>query len=113
MSFSGQTSQPTLDDVGEGMLRNGIARVPLASDIANAIDARKPYLVLLTPEGDAPLYVASRTATGFEVRQMGGGRTSIPFAYRIVAKPYGAGPERLAFKIVGGVSTIDPTHGRR
>ena len=67
----------------------------------------------LDSRGRCPLYVASRTATGFEVRQMGGGRTSIPFAYRIVAKPYGAGPERLAFKIVGGVSTIDPTHGRR
>jgi hypothetical protein len=113
MSFSGRTSQPTLDDVGEGMLRNGIARVRLAPDFANAIDARKPYLVLLTPEGDAPLYVANRTATGFEVRQIGGGRTSIPFAYRIVAKPYGTGAERLPFKTVGGVSTIDPTHARR
>jgi hypothetical protein len=112
-TFSGQTSQPTLDDVGEGTLRNGIARVPLAPDFANAIDATKPYLVLLTPEGDASLYVAGRTAGGFEVRQIGGGHTSIPFAYRIVAKPYGAAPERLPFKTVQAPSTIVPPHAVR
>jgi hypothetical protein len=42
MSFGARTSQPTLDDVGEGTLRNGIARVPLAPDFANAIDAASP-----------------------------------------------------------------------
>lgn len=105
MSFNGRTSQPTLDDVGEGTLRNGVVRVPLAPDFANAIDARKPYLVLLTAEGDASLYVAGRTAEGFEVRQIGGGHTSIPFAYRIVAKPYGSGAERLPFKTVQDAST--------
>ena len=113
LSFSGRTSQPTLDDVGEGTLRNGIAHVPLASDFANAIDTHKAYLVLLTPEGDASLYVAGRTAGGFDVRQTGGGHTSIPFAYRIVAKPFGSGAERLPFKTVPNVSTIDPTHAAR
>jgi hypothetical protein len=113
LSFSGRTSQPTLDDVGEGTLRNGVAHVPLASDFANAIDARKPYLVLLTPEGDGSLYVADRTAVGFEVRQTGGGHTSIPFAYRIVAKPYGAVAERLPFKTVPIVSPIAPKRTAR
>jgi hypothetical protein len=113
MSFSGRTSQPTLDDVGEGTLRNGIARVPLAHDFANAIDPHKPYVVLLTPEGDGSLYVTSRTEIGFEVRQTGGGHASIPFAYRIVAKPYGSGAERLPFKTVESVSTIAPTHPTR
>jgi hypothetical protein len=112
LSFNGRTSQPTLDDVGEGTLRNGIAHVSLAPDFANAIDPHKPYLVLLTPEGDASLYVASRTPGSFEVRQMGGGHTSIPFAYRIAAKPYGTGSERLPFKTVPQVSPIDPTHAR-
>jgi hypothetical protein len=99
-AFASRTSQPTIDDVGETSLRDGVARVALAADFANTIDLSKPYVVMLTPEGDAALYVASRTASGFEVRQIGGGRSSIAFAYRIVAKPYGLKDERLPFKIV-------------
>jgi len=99
-SFASRTSQPTIDDVGETVLRDGAARVALAADFANTIDLSKPYVVMLTPEGDAALYVASRTASGFEVRQVGGGRSSIAFAYRIVAKPYGFRDERLPFKTV-------------
>jgi hypothetical protein len=112
-TFSGQTSQPTLDDVGEGALRNGIARIPLSPDFANAIDPSKPYLVLLTPEGDASLYVADRTPSGFDVRQIGGGHTSIAFAYRIVAKPYGAKAERLPFKTVQADSNSAAPHAAR
>jgi hypothetical protein len=109
-TFSGQTSQPTLDDVGEGTLRNGAARIPLSPDFANAIDPSKPYVVLLTPEGDASLYVADRTAGGFDVRQIGGGHNSVPFAYRIVAKPFGAKAERLPFKTVQPAAVLAPTH---
>ena len=100
VSFASRSSRPTIDDVGEATLRNGTAYVALAADFANAIDTRKPYLVLLTPEGDASIYVANRTASGFEVRQIGGGHSSIPFAYRIVAKPYAVKDERLPFKTV-------------
>jgi len=100
VSFAARTSQPTIDDVGESALRNGVARVALAADFANAIDARKPYVVLLTPEGDGSLYVTNRTASGFEVRQVGGGHSSIPFAYRIVAKPYAVSDERLPIRTV-------------
>ena len=99
-AFASRTTQPTIDDVGETVLRDGAARVALAADFANTIDLSKPYVVMLTPEGDAALYVASRTPRGFEVRQVGGGRSSIAFAYRIVAKPYGFRDERLPFKTV-------------
>ena len=99
-AFASRTSQPTIDDVGETILRDGAAHVALAADFANTIDLSKPYVVMLTPEGDAALYVASRTASGFDVREIGGGHSSIPFAYRIVAKPYGVKDERLPFKIV-------------
>ena len=100
LSFVSRVSQPTIDDVGESALRAGAARVALAPDFANAIDAHKPYVVLLTPEGDASLYVTNRTATGFEVRQIGGGHSSVPFAYRIVAKPFAVADERLPLKNV-------------
>jgi len=44
----------------------------------------------LTPLGDCNgLYVADKTATGFEVRESGGGASSVGFDYRIVAKRTG------------------------
>jgi len=102
-SFAGRTSQPTLDDVGEATLHGGEAYVPLDGSFANAIDLKKPYVVLLTPEGDAGLYVAGRTRAGFDVREIGGGHANLSFAYRIVAKPYGVRDERLPFR-----TTISP-----
>jgi hypothetical protein len=109
-AFSATTSQPTIDDMGEATLRGGVAHVTLSGDFANAIDATKPYLVLLTPEGDAGLYVVNRTANGFDVRQIGGGRSSVGFAYRIVAKPFGVRDERLPFKTVAAPMTLSPGH---
>src|SRR5580704_11180634 len=73
-SFAAHTSQPTIDDMGEATLRYGVAHVAIAADFANKIDATRPYMVLLTPEGDASLFVTNRTAIGFDVRQVGGGR---------------------------------------
>jgi hypothetical protein len=107
VSFSARTSQPTTDDVGEGALRAGSAHVVLAPDFVNTIDSTKPYVVLLTPEGDAALYVANRTASGFDVRQIGGGRSSVAFAYRIVAKPYGVRDERLPFKTMAAPTAFN------
>ena len=94
-SFGARTSEPTLDDVGESTLHDGVAHVALEPDFANAIDGQKRYVVLLTPEGDASLYVSNRSSRGFDVREVGGGHAGIAFAYRIVAKPYGVKDERL------------------
>ncbi len=106
-AFVARSSQPTIDDVGEGTLRNGFARIVLASDFANVIDTRKSYVVFVTPEGDASMYVAHRTAVGFDVHQVGGGHGNDAFAYRIVAKPYAARDERLPFKAVTDYSATD------
>ncbi len=98
-SFGARTSEPTIDDVGEAALRSGAAHVALDPAFANAIDGSKPYVVLVTPEGEANnIYVANRTSRGFDVREAHGGRTSIGFAYRIVAKPYGVRDQRLPFR---------------
>jgi hypothetical protein len=52
--------------------------------------------VFLTPNGDSEgLYVAGKTATGFEVREQGGGTSNISFDYRIVAKRRGYESVRL------------------
>jgi hypothetical protein len=72
--------------------------VRLDPAFANVIDPGRPYLVLNTPEGDTRgLYVAQRTATGFTVRETMGGHSTLAFAYRIVAHPFGAREPRLPF----------------
>jgi hypothetical protein len=98
-SFGARTSEPTIDDVGEAALRSGAAHVVLDPAFANAIDGSKPYVVLVTPEGEANnIYVTNRTSRGFDVREARGGHASIGFAYRIVAKPYGVKDQRLPFR---------------
>ena len=43
--------------------------------------------MFLTAYGDSHgLYVANRTAQGFEVREQGGGTSGVRFSYRVVAK---------------------------
>jgi hypothetical protein len=89
---------PTSEDVGEAQLVDGRASVTLEPAFANVIDRTAGYVVLITPEGNnRGLYVANRGATTFEVREAEGGRSTIAFAYRIVAHPYGTQASRLPF----------------
>ena len=90
-------AQPTIADTGEAQLRNGEAWIALDPRFAASIDASAGYLVFLTPEGATRgLYTAQKTSHGFGVRECRGGTSSLPFAYRIVAKPLGSPSERLA-----------------
>jgi hypothetical protein len=95
-TYSAQSSQPAVEDYGEAQLVLGHAYVQLDKAFANVIDQRATYLVTITPEGDSNgLYVTDKTAMGFMVRENRGGRSSLQFSYRIVAKPYGANQPRL------------------
>jgi len=48
---------------------------------------RGDYHVFLTPKGDCGgLYVRQQTGTAFEVRECGGGSSSVAFSYRIVGR---------------------------
>lgn len=86
-----QSPQAWLEDFGTAQLRDGAAFVKLESLFAKAIQADGSYHVFLTPLGETQgLYVAQKTATGFEVREQGGGGVSdVAFDYRIVAQPAG------------------------
>jgi hypothetical protein len=96
LAYAPRESEPMAEDVGEAMLVNGRAEVRLDRAFANAIDSRRPYLVTVTPEGESRgLFVAERDARGFVVREAQGGRSQLPFAYRISAKPYGVADLRL------------------
>jgi hypothetical protein len=95
-TFSARQTVPTLEDVGEAQLAGGQAYVRIAPDFAATIDRQANYLVFITPQGESRgLYVTQKTGAGFEVRENGGGRSSLAFDYRIVAKPYGESSLRL------------------
>ena len=75
-----------LEDYGSGWLKNGAATVALNSTFAEAI-VGKDYHVFFTPYGDCKgLYVARKRKRGFEVRELGGGRSTVEFDYRVVGK---------------------------
>lgn len=72
------------EDFGFGRLEGGRARVELDETFAYAIDDG-PYHVFLTQyDAHDGLYVADRSASGFEVRSAGAGEGE--FSYRITAK---------------------------
>jgi len=97
LSYAPSEAQPTMEDFGEGQLVNGQAYVSLDPAFANVIDQHTTYLVFITPEGDSNgVYVTQKSLTGFQVRENRGGHSTMPFSYRIVAKPYGVNAPRLA-----------------
>jgi hypothetical protein len=96
LTYQPQETELTVEDVGTARLINGSASVALAPDFAQSIDRASRYLVFLMPAGDTRgLYVASRTAAGFVVRELQSGRSTLDFDYRIVARPYGAPLARM------------------
>jgi hypothetical protein len=93
-------SLPTMEDFGDAQLVNGRTYVRLDIAFANRIDTRAIYMVFITPDGDTNgLYVANRTPSGFEVRENHGGKSTVGFSYRIVAKPFGDSSARLPMDI--------------
>jgi hypothetical protein len=84
------STESWFEDFGSGDLSGGSAKVSLDSTFVSTVNTGESYHVFLTPNGDCKgLYVASKTPTGFEVREIGGGVSNISFDYRIVAKRRG------------------------
>jgi hypothetical protein len=95
-SYAPRESVPSIEDFGEARMTEGRASVPLDPAFANVMDSSAPYLVFLTPEGEnRGLFVAERSRSGFVVKEIEGGRSTLSFAYRIVAKPFGVNARRL------------------
>jgi hypothetical protein len=94
--FGDRQSLPTVEDFGQAQLVNGRGFVRIDPAFSQTMSRQSPYLVFITPEGDShSLFTTSHTAQGFEVRESEGGRSSITFDYRIVAKPYADNSRRL------------------
>ena len=88
--YSMQSPENWFEDFGSGTLSNGAATIVLDPTFAQTVNTGTEYHVFLTPNGDSKgLYVSQKTATSFDVREQGGGISSIAFDYRIVAKRVG------------------------
>ena len=95
-TYTVQSAENWLEDYGSGQLQNGRASIALEAAFAETVNTGVEYHVFLTPGGDCKgLYVTQKTATSFEVHELGGGTASIPFDYKIVAKRRGHETERL------------------
>ncbi|HEY5095315.1 MAG TPA: hypothetical protein VII69_09390 [Candidatus Eremiobacteraceae bacterium] len=98
VTFSGQETSPSVEDAGEAQLVGGQASVRIDPTFASAMDPHVPYLVFITPEGDSNgLFVTSKTASSFVVRENRGGTSNVQFSYRIVGKPFGIARVRLPY----------------
>ena len=96
-AYSAATTRASLEDTGTAQLTKGTGAVRFDPAFERAIAVQDGYQVFLTPDGDvrAPLYVAQKFAHGFTVRESQGGRSSILFDYRIVARRAGSPDARL------------------
>jgi len=91
-----QSPENWFEDFGSGTLANGAATVALDPTFASTVNTATEYHVFLTPRGECEgLYVANASPTGFEVRELHHGSSSVAFDYRIVAKRAGYENQRL------------------
>jgi hypothetical protein len=73
------------EDFGSARLSRGSAAVRIDPEFAQTVHMGE-YHVFLQAEGQCKgLAVEGKTATGFAVRELGGGTSDVSFAYRIVA----------------------------
>ena len=99
--FSMESPEVWFEDFGVGRLTGGVSAISLESKFAQTVNLAMGYHVFLTPKGDCKgLFVSSETKHGFEVRELGGGRSSVEFDYRIVAHRNGYEGERLPTAIM-------------
>jgi len=97
-----ESPEPYFEDFGRGSLVAGVAHVDFEPRFASIVH-RNDYMVFVTPGADSKgLYVTGQTPQGFDVRESQGGKSSLPFTYRIVAKRRDVDGPRLA--------TVNPEH---
>ena len=96
-SYSAKSTLPTVEDTGTAALVRGAAVVRLDPTFAASVDPNASYRVFLTPNGDTRgLFVATKTPSGFVVREAQAGHASVSFDYRIVATALGQAGQRMA-----------------
>jgi hypothetical protein len=94
--YSIESPESWFEDFGEARLVKGKADVKLEKEFAKVVSTDS-YHVFLTPCGDSKgLYVATRNSRGFTVKEQEGGKSTVNFSYRIVARRKDIETARLA-----------------
>lgn len=86
--FAPEAPEVVFQDYGIGQLINGEARILIDPVFKRGIhvDERSPLKVFVTLEGDCNgVYVTNKSADGFTVRELQGGRSNVPFSWQLVA----------------------------
>jgi len=93
--FSMESPEVWFEDFGSGTLTGGITTVFVDAKFVQTVNMNG-YHVFVTPKGDCKgLFVSNETSKSFEVRELGGGQSSVQFDYRIVAHRNGYDSLRL------------------
>jgi hypothetical protein len=91
-----ESPESWFEDFGEARLVKGRAQVKLEPNFASLVSKEKYHVFVSAYDDSNGLYVSRRSAAGFEVRELRGGRSSVRFSYRIVAKRKDVVGKRLA-----------------
>lgn len=95
-TYATQSAENWMEDYGTGTMKMGVAVVKIDPAFAETVSETADYHVFLTPNADSKgLYVINKTLTSFEVRESGGGTSSLTFDYKIVGKRRGYEAQRL------------------
>jgi len=104
--YSVEAPEVWFEDYGSGRLSEGLARVSLDARFAQTVNVSIGYHVFLTPKGDCKgLFVTHETAGSFDVKELGGGGSSVEFDYRIVAHRKGYEKTRLPPAVLPAVAS--------
>jgi len=106
--YAEESAENWFSDYGQGRLFNGKAHIELDPLFLQTvtIDASHPLKVFLQLEGDCNgVYVTNKTSTGFDVKELQGGGSNVPFSYRVVCKRKYYEDDRLATSEEGSQST--------
>lgn len=96
------------EDFGKADLIDGEADVILDTDFVSLVDSTD-YYIFLTEYGDSEgLYISNQSPTGFQVRERRGGRSTVPFRYRIVARRADVSAARLEKVIAPAPPDLPP-----
>jgi hypothetical protein len=83
-----EAPESLFQDYGVGQLVDGFAHITIDPDLAIniTVSPEHPLKVFITPEGDClGVYVTNKSANGFDVVELQGGRSDISFSWQIVA----------------------------
>jgi hypothetical protein len=95
-TYAPQSAENWMEDYGTGIMQSGVSVVKIDPAFAETVSETADYHVFLTPNADCKgLYVINKTRASFEVRESGGGTSSLNFDYKIVAKRRGYEAQRL------------------